>query len=269
MIFSRQKVATTHNLFIAGTLIQRKSEARFLGVIVDDKLSWAPHIKTLKTKMSRYVGIMYKIKNSLPIQARLQIFHSFVQSHINFCSLIWGFASRSHIESLFVNQKKGMRAVMPGYVNFFFKDGVLPAHTKPAFSKFKILTVHGVIAKNALVFMHKVNNFPRSLPVSIRETIASDAPSGRSDHETCEAWLTKLGNGQYRNSIFYKGPLLAADPKCCDFSTLATFLTIKAYKNNVKRGLLSLQTNGDENEWQMDNFLLFNISGLRRSSRLN
>ena len=137
MIFSRQKVDTTGNLFIAGTLIERKSEARFLGVIVDDKLSWAPHIRTLKTKMSRYVGIMYKIKSSLPIQARLQIFHSFVQSHNNYCSLVWGFASRSNIESLFVNQKKAMRAVMPGYVNLFYKDGNIPAHTKPAFSKLK------------------------------------------------------------------------------------------------------------------------------------
>ena len=110
----------------------------------------------LKAKMARYIGIMYKIKHLLPIQARIQIYHSFVQSHINFCSLVWGFSSKSNIESLFTNQKKGMRAVMPGHVNFYYRNGVKPTHTKPFFNQFNVLTVQGIIVKYALVFMNKV-----------------------------------------------------------------------------------------------------------------
>ena len=135
MIFSRRKLSHNLRLVIEGTEIQRTSEARFLGVLVDDKLKWSQHVKTLKSKMSRYVGIMYRVKSLIPIQARLQLFHSFVQSHINFCSLVWGFSAKSNIDSLFVCQKKGLRAVMPGYVNFFYKDGLLPAHTKSSFNK--------------------------------------------------------------------------------------------------------------------------------------
>ena len=124
MIFSRQKIDNNNfKLVMANTKIHRKTEARFLGVIVDEKLNWTRHIMSLKSKMSKYVGIMYKIKNMIPIQVCLQIFHSFVQSHINFCSLVWGFSAKSNIDSLFVSQKKGMRAVMPGYVNFFYRDG--------------------------------------------------------------------------------------------------------------------------------------------------
>ena len=44
-------------------LIERKQEARFLGVIVDESLNWSKHVKTIQCKMSRYVGIMYKLKN--------------------------------------------------------------------------------------------------------------------------------------------------------------------------------------------------------------
>ena len=47
---------------------------------------------------------------------RLQIFHSFIQSHLNNCSLISGFTNKSNIESLFIQQKKGIRAIMPGTV---------------------------------------------------------------------------------------------------------------------------------------------------------
>ena len=42
----------------------------------------------------------------------------------NYCSLIWGFAAKSHIESLFSEQKQGMRAIMPGYVNYWYDNEI-------------------------------------------------------------------------------------------------------------------------------------------------
>ena len=106
MIFSRKRNIGTFDLKINNVPIEKLSEARFLGVIVDDKFTWKSHILALKTKMSRYVGILYKIKFHVPVKVRLQIFHSFVQSHLNYCSLLWGFACKSLINSLFVKQKK-------------------------------------------------------------------------------------------------------------------------------------------------------------------
>ena len=269
MIFSRRKLGHNLNVVIEGTEIQRTSEARFLGVLVDDKLNWSHHIKTLKSKMSRYVGIMYRVKSLLPIQARLQIFHSFVQSHINFCSLVWGFSAKSNIDSLFVCQKKALRAVMPGYVNFFYKDGLLPAHTKASFNKFKILTVHGVIARNALIFIHKIRNFPQLVPSSVRETIASDAPTRGSSYETCQEWLDNFGTSVYSKSIFFKGPLIYIEPDTEELETPKSLCFINLFKSSSKKLLLKLQNNGDSDEWQSDNFLLFRIRGLRKSCRLN
>ena len=92
MIFSRSKVDLPKPLLISDTLIDRKTEARFLGVIIDESLNWSRHVNTILSKMSRYVGIMYKLKKFLPLKVRLQIYHSFIQSHLNFCSLVWGFA---------------------------------------------------------------------------------------------------------------------------------------------------------------------------------
>ena len=97
--------------------------------------------------MSRFIGVMYRIKHKLPLKARLQIFQSFVQSHLNFCSLVWGFAAKFLIESLFAKQKQGMRAVMAGNMNYYYKDGELPEHTKLGFREHKVLTVQGVIVK--------------------------------------------------------------------------------------------------------------------------
>ena len=34
--------------------LEQKTEARFLGVIIDDKLSWSAHINAVRRKMTRY-----------------------------------------------------------------------------------------------------------------------------------------------------------------------------------------------------------------------
>ena len=207
IIFSRQNVDLPSPLFISNKLIERKQEAKFLGVIVDESLAWTKHIKTLQSKMARYVGLMYKLKKFLPLRARLQIYHSFIQSHINYCSLVWGFSSKSNVETLFSKQKKGLRAVMPGFVNYKYKDGILPGHTKLAFSEYNILTIQNVIALNALLLLHKFRNFPSLLPPSVRLTISDDSPTPGSTYETCENWLNVYSNHIFKKSVFLKAPL--------------------------------------------------------------
>ena len=267
MIFSKRKIENEPPVFIGNTKIEKKSEARFLGVIMDDKLTWARHIKSMRAKMSRYVGLMYRLRSSLPTKARLQIYHSFVQSHLNFCSLVWGFSAKSNIDSLFSSQKKGIRAAMPGQVNFFYKEGALPTHTKPFFSEHKILTVHGIIVTNALTFMYKIKKFPESIPKSVRDTISSDAPTHGSDHDSCHEWLKQYNNNSFQRSLFLKGPLIYVDENFCDLvANVST--SFKSFRKNAKAKLLETQMQGESDEWLAENFFINYISGLRKSKRI-
>ena len=269
MIFSSRRIELPTSLIISDTLIERKTEAKFLGIIIDEKLTWSRHIKALQSKMCRYIGIMYKLKKYLPLQSRLQIYHSFVQSHINYCSLVWGFSTKSNIDLLFSKQKKGIRAIVPGFINYKYKNGVLPGHTKLFFKEYNILTVQGVIALNALLFIHKVRHFPLSLPKSLQDTIPANAPTPSSTHETCESWLITYNNVYFRSSLFYKGVTLSIIPDIAQLTTPGSLLKIKIYKNNVKSFLLKLQSEGEESEWQPSNHILRNIPGLRKSNRTN
>ena len=265
MIFSTQNAESPREIKIGSTNIERKREARFLGVIVDDKLNWSKHIATIKTKMARYVGIMYKLKKRLPLKVRIQFYHSFVQSHLNFCSILWGFAAKSNIELLFRSQKKAMRAIMPGYVNYFYKDGQLPAHTKNSFAEYEILTIHGIITKNALLFMHKIRNFPQLIPPSIRTAIPENAPKFYSDNDSNRAWYNKYGFSKYKSTVFCKGPLLAISSFNDEVTTLSSLLSIKIYNKNLKHSLLCEQTKGEQEEWPA--FILHNTPGLRAGTR--
>ena len=270
MIFSRGRNCDLNKpLVILNKNIERKSETRFLGIIVDENLKWTSHIKSLQSKMSRYVGIMFKIKRYIPLQARLNIYHSFIQSHVNYCCLVWGFSVKSNIESLFTKQKKGLRAVIKGYINYRYRNGILPGHTKPYFNDFNILSIYNIIALNSLLMIHKIKAFPKSLPLSITEMFGHDFPIPGSTHETCQNWILKYDKDHiYRTSIFFKGPLLSIIPSLADLTTPTGLLKIEAYKINVRAALLLMQHAGDINEWQPENFIICNIPGLRRSPRL-
>ena len=162
-----------------------------------------------------------------------------------------------------------MRAVMPGYVNFYYSNGAKPTHTKPFFNQSNVLTVQGIIVKNTLVFMNKVYYYPWLLPPSVRETIAVNAPRHGSTFESSQDWLSAYGCSSYNKSIFYKGPLLAIDPLCSESLTVADTVSVNAYKHGIKRMLLQSQKSGCHNDWESNKFLLYSITGLRRSSRLN
>ena len=159
--------------------------------------------------MARYVGIFYKLKHQLPLTSRLNLFHAHIQSHLNYCSLIWGFSCKSKIETIFTTQKKAMRAVIPGYVNYFYKDGVIPTHCKPAFTEYNIPTVHNIIIKNSLLFVLKTLKFQMHIPPSVRQLIPQTAPTPGSayDDQTTVVWMNTYNTTHYRASLFYKGPL--------------------------------------------------------------
>ena len=70
----------------------------------------------------------------------------------------------------------------------------------------------------------------------------------------------------YRQSFFYKGPLLAITKESDKVSSPATILLLKLYKSYTKRMLIEQQSSGFDCEWP--EFLLHTIPGLRKSPRI-
>ena len=108
-------------------------------------------------------------------------------------------------------KKKAICGVIPGYVRYFYKDGVLPTHTKPVFNDYKIMTIQSIIAKNGLILMGKILRFSSKIPLLIKNLIPPNSPSHHASHEMNLDWFDTYGIAQYRNTIFFKGPLLHND----------------------------------------------------------
>ena len=59
MVFGVGRVISDIAMTINQNIIERIYESNFLGIIIDDKLSWKAHIQSVKSKLAKTMSIIY------------------------------------------------------------------------------------------------------------------------------------------------------------------------------------------------------------------
>ena len=78
-----------------------------LGIYVDENLTWHFHIDKLCKKIAFVIGAIKRVKPFVPQSTLLSIYNSLVQSHFDYCSLVWGNCGKTSSNKL---QKLNSRA---------------------------------------------------------------------------------------------------------------------------------------------------------------
>ena len=109
------------------------AKIRYLGVVIDHKLSFLPHIQNLEAKVSRNIGILFKLNKVLPISALKTLYYALVHPLLFYGIIIWGSTNNSYLTKLRSPQNKALKAI-----------GHLGWRTSPKhlYRKFKILKLH-------------------------------------------------------------------------------------------------------------------------------
>ena len=111
MMFTNKRNIPQLNITLNNTVLEVKSETTFLGVVIDNKLSWKAHILHISGKISKSIAIIRLLRYSFPKNILRMIYMSLIFSHINYCNLIWGSAKKTILEPLFKLKKKEVRLV--------------------------------------------------------------------------------------------------------------------------------------------------------------
>ena len=91
MIFHRrQKQINELNISINGTDIERVDSFNFLGLHIHESLSWRTHTDIVRNKISKVVGILYRLNNIFPKYILQTLYNSLIMSYINYGLLLWG-----------------------------------------------------------------------------------------------------------------------------------------------------------------------------------
>ena len=102
-------------LNIDGKIISNSSEVKLLGVILDNKLSFLPHIKDICSKATRKTKALLRIRNYLNDKTAKLLCNSFILSNFNYCPLIWMFSNKEGNALLNATHKRALRAQLNNF----------------------------------------------------------------------------------------------------------------------------------------------------------
>ena len=128
---------------------------KYLGVLLDQHLSWRYQIKSVALKVSRGLGIIAKLKPFLKDQLIRTIYFSVVYSHLYYGIQAWGSADPTARNKLDILQNKAVR-ILSGkqYFQIYGQEpGPLPS-SEPLYKKLEILKFYDIFRLSIANFVY-------------------------------------------------------------------------------------------------------------------
>ena len=181
-------------LSIDNTEVKEVSTFQYLGITIDQTLTWKNHVDDLAKKCSRSIGILHKVKQFLPESALLSLYYTLFLSHINYGITAWSSANIVDKNRLHFLQKRALRAVNTEY----------RSHSNPLFIKYNQLKISDLGNHNIGIFMYKYCS--NLLPSSFKNMFKTNAEN--HDYNTRNALNFEYPNKKLNfcdKSICYEG----------------------------------------------------------------
>ena len=97
------------NLKLNGVPIAEVPSAKYLGLILDQKLSYEEHIKHVDSKLIKGNVILAKVRHFVPVNILTNSYNAHIQPHIDYGLNLWGYAAQTFIDKIIRKQKKSIR----------------------------------------------------------------------------------------------------------------------------------------------------------------
>jgi hypothetical protein len=131
------------------TALEKVSSTKFLGLQIDQNITWKEHIDNIVKTCSRNVGVINKIKNFLPSEALYTLYCSLILPYLNYGILAWGCACSSYINRIFKIQKRALRIISRSDHR---------SSTHPLLIRYNALSVKDMYTLELATFMYKHEN---------------------------------------------------------------------------------------------------------------
>merc|ERR1712105_560983 len=117
MLFENQREKIDHGkVFMNNNEVLRIGKGlnqetyKYLGVLIGEDLTFSEHINRIKGKLVSASFMLNQSKSFLPFKARLQVYRSIFESHLNFAAIVWS-TSKNTVSNLSPIQQKALRSV--------------------------------------------------------------------------------------------------------------------------------------------------------------
>ena len=180
------------NLLINGETLKEVDFAKYLGVLIDNKLKWTNQINAINLKLSKGNGLLAKIRHYVPNSVLRSLYFSFINPHIDYNLLNWSMAAPTNLVSIENKVKKAVRIIS-------FENSYSPS--TPLFKKLNILPLTYSIKTKLAKFMWKLYN--NKLPSTLSANFRSNSRTHISHYESRLTSLDKF--------VLFEGPKIWKD----------------------------------------------------------
>ena len=146
MLFTNKRDERILRIKAHDTVLEQKSECKFLGIIIDDDISWKAHINYISCKISKTIALLRYLRYTFPKHVLKTLYMTLIYPYFNYCNIIWGAADPTAIEPLKLLQKKVIRIISRAkYLD----------NTEPLFISMKLLNLTELYKLNCILFIYK------------------------------------------------------------------------------------------------------------------
>ena len=200
-------------LTVGNNKIQPTNCVKFLGIQIDDHLSYKQHVSHLTTKLSRSCFALYTLRKKLDLNTLKSVYYANFESHLRYGILLWG--SDSNIEKIFKIQKRAIRIIT--------RKGPRE-HCRKLFQYLKCLTLPSLYILECLIYVKQnLEIIPLNKSIHGYNTRNKD----NTHINSCKLTLTKKSPQNVSLTLYNKLPLEIKDED-----------NINKFKNKVKELLL-------------------------------
>lgn len=88
--------------------VQRTDKIKYLGIVIDQTLSFKPHIDALVPRLRKLIYVFRSFRHVADRQVIKMVYYALCQSLVEYCVTIWGGAAKSHL----IEAERAQRAIL-------------------------------------------------------------------------------------------------------------------------------------------------------------
>ena len=114
-------------------IIEQVRKTTFLGIVVDECLTWNDHLEQISKKIIKSTAVIVRIRHFINLKALKIIYYALVYPCLIYGNVIWDNTYKKRTQKLVNIQKKIIRLMT---FNSYFE------HTEPIFKELKLLSIY-------------------------------------------------------------------------------------------------------------------------------
>lgn len=185
-----------HNgVYIYDTKLEQVRECKYLGIMIDDNLTFSTHATYISSKIAKKVNIISRLRNTLSGYSKLLIYKTIVNPHFNYCASVLFLFNNKQIYNIQKKQNQAMRAIL---------NCSRYTSVRNMLEKTELLSVRQMVYLNSMVVIYKIKN--RLLPQHLAEHLMY--VDDIHQHETRsrgDFYVSTVTTGYSQNNLFHKG----------------------------------------------------------------